>query len=116
MADVRPIDANVLLRFVDEQMAVAKRIERNTIGVEADGTALMDLIRFEVTNAPTLGYAPVVHAHWKTKQCRDYQGYDVECEHRCTNCNGRIASDIEDIKWLYCQYCGARMDEQEKDQ
>lgn len=109
MADVRPIDANALLRFIDEQMEVTKRIERNTMGIEADGTALMDLIRYQVTSAPTIDYAPVVHAHWIATD--GFEQETNEREFKCSNCGKvdkqGIWSDVP-----YCWHCGARMDEQ----
>lgn len=113
MADVRPIDANAFLRFVDEQLMVTKRIERNAMGTEADGTALMDLIRYKVTSEPTLDYAPIVHAHWETTYCDAIQERESWL-HMCSNpkCKAESISECEIQVWKYCPNCGAQMDEE----
>lgn len=52
MSEVRPIDANALLK---------------------DKVSNAYISRFEIENAPTLDYEPVIHAHWidKDKDCED---------------------------------------------
>lgn len=44
--------------------------------------------------------APVVHAHWKEK----HRNYMV-----CTNC-GKYRGDWRTESFVYCPYCGAKMD------
>ncbi len=84
--EVRPIDANALLK------------KGKCSQYTGDFIPLNDL-----KNAPTLDYEPVVHAHWVKPS---WGG----SKHGCSNC-GHTA-DLSKQGSEYCSYCGAKMDEE----
>ena len=58
----------------------------------------------EVRSAPALNVAPVVHAKWVGgKYYNDVYGY----EKTCTACQREYVVGFD---YLFCPYCGARMD------
>lgn len=103
------IDADALLRFVEEQAEQTKRIEISAMGVQGSGTSLMDLIRYKVANAPTIDAQRVVHAHWRHK----LDGSPVTC----SACGEEALTTSQPcgfsftIETIYCHNCGAIMDE-----
>lgn len=55
--------------------------------------------------APTEDVQPVVHAHWiKT----EHKGY------KCSLCNCLSSLFDENLKSVFCPWCGAKMDEKEE--
>ena len=76
----------------------------------------MERIRDNIYDAPAADVAPVVHAHWKTREAKnDYLWVE------CSNCGflvenykavktGRSSTDVIGNKWNGCPCCGARMD------
>lgn len=94
MPEVRPIDANALLKDLNE----AK------IPYNADVNSF-------IISAPTLDYEPVVHAHW------DFDDSFKSANKRadiCSNCKWAVMDDIDSDLYEYCPYCGAKMDEEVK--
>ncbi len=73
MPEVRPIDANALLK---------------------DKVSNAYISRFEIENAPTLDYEPVVHAHWIE---------DDDCQ-ICSNCGEEHC--WAEYRASYCEDCG----------
>lgn len=101
MADVRLIDGAKLYEFIEN---AGKYMPRdNDAGWYTKGA--LEMVMGWIKEAPTLNYAPVVHAHW-------VQSEDKFCYY-CSHCKNDI---LLGGKNNYCMYCGARMDEQEKDQ
>lgn len=93
MPEVRPIDANALLKKGKCSPYIDNFIPFNA-----------------VKNAPTLDFEPVVHAHW-IENCDGAElqlvcnqcGYDyIEADSDCTE------------RHNFCPHCGAKMDEEVK--
>ena len=65
--------------------------------------------KYQIDNAPTINTAPERHAKW----------IDAGNKTVCSRCNGSISFSLVGGKWkygLYCQTCGAKMDEEETEQ
>ncbi len=65
-----------------------------------------------IEDTPTADVAPVVHAHWTSKEEKWYDG-----ETYCSACGGEAGAEYGRYTYLeteYCPYCGARMDEREE--
>ena len=69
---------------------------------------------FDIEDAPTLDVQPVVHAHWVA--CEDEYEYVLD-EYKCSACGGIqfFAIEPQENGWKYCPNCGAKMDEEGKD-
>ena len=93
-------------RYIDAD-AFYEHIENMPRGERYFGNIQDDLKVF-----PTADVAPVRHAHWIIKQLEwdfgdppnDYIDYT------CSNCKIRLDNDT-----LFCPYCGAKMDEEVKE-
>ena len=67
-------------------------------------------IRAAIEEEPGEDVKPVVHAHWVP--CED----EYEDEYKCSACGIQfIAIEPQEEGWKYCPCCGARMDEEGKD-
>ena len=64
-----------------------------------------------IDHAETIDSAPVVHAHWVACESDEY-----EDEYKCSACGIQfIAIEPQEEGWKYCPCCGAKMDEEDKD-
>lgn len=67
----------------------------------------------QIKDAPTEDVAPVVHAKWKYR----FDTGIYQSDFLCSNCNGLIefptAIKDDEIQYLYCPNCGAKMDEEQ---
>ena len=101
--EVRPIDANALIKELTEKGWIKDDITKDPVEVTA--------IRSAIDAAPTLDDKPVVHAHWKMKIVKS--GYWYEC----SNCGSHwtINGETHECEQTpYCYNCGAKMDEEVK--
>lgn len=96
MADVRPIDANAMHKFVEGKVAEGKDGWANGVPYEwAYALTAVDM-------QPTLDYAPVVHGKWRVVNVPKRWGGSTL---RCSECNTGTTHH-----WSYCPNCGAKMD------
>lgn len=109
MTNVRPIDANALSeQFGNDKF---RRLCKDWSVIDC-----LHLAHEEINSAPTLDYAPIVHAHWGTTYCDAIQDRESWL-HTCSNpkCKVRSLSESEIPIWKYCPHCGAKMDEHIKE-
>ena len=99
MNDVRPIDANALLK---RRRNFGKDYALDPVDKNIDDQ-LVDLR--DVLNAPTLDYAPVSHGEWGEYEAP--YGFPSLNGFPCSVC-GMHQTDIRGL--YYCPNCGAKMD------
>lgn len=98
MPDVRLIDANALMKRIEE--VYCKDCNSHN-GVMCRACAHMDDMDF-IEDAPTIDAQPVKHGHW------------IECDSQpnqkmCSSCRGvGVAKDIAQF-FTHCPFCGADM-------
>jgi hypothetical protein len=66
-----------------------------------------------LSRVPTVDAEPVRHGYWDTKyssEDEDWSGIEHTIG-RCSVCRGKIDIVGERIPYLYCPFCGAKMDE-----
>lgn len=90
----RYIDAEKLIKHIMENSAHWQKNEWYTVGALA-----------AIARTPTADVQEVKHGHW------EYHGRDIT--HYCSVCGEAIPLGYE---FLYCPYCGAKMDEEEEHQ
>ena len=61
-------------------------------------------VKFDIENFPNADVAPIVHAHWISKNSHGYEWVFV-----CSNC-GYIDGYPFNDRSNYCPNCGAKMD------
>jgi len=74
-----------------------------------------DALDFVINEVPTVDAEPVRHGHWDTKylsEDEDWSGIEHTIG-RCSVCRGKIDIVGKRIPYLYCPFCGAKMDEVE---
>ena len=64
-------------------------------------------VKFDIENFPNADVAPIVHAHWISKNPHGYEWIFV-----CSNCDYIDGYPFND-RSNYCPNCGAKMDEKE---
>lgn len=62
-------------------------------------------VKFDIENFPNADVAPIVHAHWISKNSHGYEWVFV-----CSNC-GYIDGYPFNDRSNYCPNCGTKMDE-----
>ena len=72
-----------------------------TLGFKCGVDYVMDIIN----KAEVKDVKPVIHAHW----VEEHRNYMV-----CSNC-GKYRGDWRTESFVYCPYCGAKMDEEVND-
>lgn len=68
-----------------------------------------------IKSAPTIDAEPVRHGRWDTKylsEDEDWSGIEHTIG-RCSVCGGKVDIAGKRIPYLYCPFCGAKMDEVE---
>lgn len=101
MADVRPIDANALIKDIAKIRDMASAARGGLIRAN-----LNRLVLKAVTEAPTIDVEPVRHGHWiETSPINIWQCYD------CSECKFGVSGG----KPNYCPNCGTKMDGGESD-
>lgn len=85
-------------KYIDKEIAIEKLCDRCGECLTAKGKDCA-IVRI-MDKVPTADVAPVIHAHWTTKE-----RYHGTLFGDCSNCG---ASSVADA---YCSNCGARMDE-----
>lgn len=100
MPEVRPIDANALMRDVIGLTIVSPEVMNYA-----------NAVAVAIANALTIDYEPVIHAYWMDGA--------FENSKRCSACK-RYASKVHSLSELVfdyerCPYCGAHMDAKEDD-
>lgn len=99
------------MRLID-----ADEIIKETWGVVIKDMFHMDetvevISRKDIDNAPTIDAEPVRHGHW---EWNDYGGFG---NYHCTVCRhipyGKF-SRMHRLNYMYCPYCGAKMDEEKE--
>ena len=68
------------------------------------GTSRYFNVKFDIENFPNADVAPIVHAHWISKNSHGYEWVFV-----CSNC-GYIDGYPFNDRSNYCPNCGAKMD------
>lgn len=86
---MRPIDADALLELY---------ANAGTLNIDAYNVPV-PIVRQNIIDAPTLDYAPVVHASWIRQD-------DTYTKFQCGACKVKNF----DRRWYYCPLCGALMD------
>lgn len=107
---MRPIDADALEKTLGEWI---RNYWTDALTGGDAGSEFADMIE----HAETIDVAPVVHAHW-IPECpnkRTGKAY----RHTCSRC-GRTVYDerqvsIDELGYTFCPNCGAKMDEEDKD-
>ena len=96
MADQRLIDANALLKWLDEIIDLKEWLLNKYNA---------DWIWSVIDSAPTVDAVPVVHGRWEPHP--RHPGFD-----RCSECRDCIIGNdwAGGEKWNYCPHCGAKMD------
>ncbi len=97
MSEVRPIDANALLKKGKYSQHIGNFIPLT-----------------DIENAPILDYEPVIHAHWIRVSKNPNKG---KYKFQCSNCKWKIHySDLYGVQVdnRRCRNCGAKMDEEVK--
>lgn len=106
--DVRLIDANKLIRWIETNKANTNPLDYNTRATYAECITM-------VNSMETIDVEPMRHGQWETKVYTTGDALD-DCwivEHReevCSEC-GKWQIGISN----YCPNCGAKMDLEEKD-
>lgn len=95
MPDVRLIDANVLVKQIEETHC---KDCNSYNGVMCRACTWMDAMDY-IEDAPTVDAQPVKHGMWETKG-----GV------HCTRCGWRPTGRVCDLFTDYCAGCGAKMD------
>ena len=98
---IRPIDGNALLKDVNCRIN-----DLFAAGADAELLQCLDEETKRIKSAPTLDYAPVVHAHWVIGRDPDGYIFAVVCSH----CNENYGTPTD----RFCRNCGAKMDEEAK--
>ena len=68
-----------------------------------------------IEDAPTVDAEPVRHGRWDTKylsEDEDWSGIEHTIG-RCSVCGGKVDIAGKRIPYLYCPFCGAKLDEVE---
>ncbi len=99
---IRPIDGNDLLKDVNCRIN-----DLFAAGEDAKLLQCLDEETRRIKSAPTLDYAPVVHAHWDY-----YSGGIIRPHFRCSACSSPRYEHYAVNEFKYCPSCGARMDEE----
>ena len=103
--DVRLIDANKLIRWIETNKANTNPLEHNTRATYAECITM-------VNSMETIDAEPVRHGRWETKvYTTESDGWITEYrEEVCSECGeGQIGISN------YCPNCGAKMDLEEED-
>lgn len=80
--------------------------------LEADTPVFHDVWE-EICSQPTVDAEPVRHGRWDTKylsEDEDWSGIEHTIG-RCSVCRGKVDIAGKRIPYLYCPFCGAKMDE-----
>lgn len=108
--EVRPIDANALLR---KRRNFGKDYALDPVDKNTDDQ-LIDL--HHVLNAPTLDYAPVRHGEFEMQEEEYFAGLHVTPV-LCKTCNTTyFTMNKEGKRAICCPYCGAMMPEPPKEE
>lgn len=112
MADIRPIDANALVEYLDQlSEAYNEAYEKLEYGdphkniLYGKFTTIVETILQIKRKEPTLDYEPVRHGEWiESTVCVGF--------YECSQCRSRKRGNqpFFDSVWNYCPNCGAKMD------
>lgn len=95
------------MRLIDAD-ALIQDLKDHNIPFNAD-------INEAIIVAPTVDAEPVKHGRWDTKylsEDEDWSGIEHTIG-RCSVCEGKVDIAGKRIPYLYCPFCGAKMDEVE---
>lgn len=101
MPDVRPIDANALVKTIESNHC---KDCNNYNGAMCRACTWMDAMDY-IEDAPTVDTHPVKLGKWKCVN-------DDENVWMCSNCGNEISLEVgspAEFEWLSCPYCGAKM-------
>ena len=65
-------------------------------------TLIQTALKRMIVNAPTVDAVPVIHSHW----------IETEKGMKCSNCNCLSSLFDNNLKSVYCPWCGAKMDKE----
>lgn len=109
---MRLIDADALIKDLRELLYTDENPSKQlTDAGQAIHNAAIALAASEVTDAPTIDAAPMVHARWKRYFVK--AGEEFNDHAYCSTCQKAStawAPDLADVM-RYCFHCGAKMDE-----
>lgn len=117
---MRPIDADVLLKEIEEEIEAEKSYDNYDKGV----TAGLRIALRDIKKQTTIEAEPVKHGRWKERHYMKMkwipsrfdnvspEDVDIEpmVELRCSKCHLWSVNFRNHIELKYCPMCGARMD------
>lgn len=107
---MRPIDADELIKAFEALELMSGQYAESFTNMAGNRSMEIECAKDYIDNAKTIDAVPVVHAHWIERRANNGNMHYV-----CSHCGKEVSYPYAKKRWKYCIDCGAKMDEEGKD-